>query len=92
MVNKYCKILPCVAFAGVTALAVSGTCASPAAGSGAPTATLYSQLAAFHGHVCAGSIFGARLGTAAREALKAAGGTGKFTARYLRLSMGTVLC
>lgn len=41
---------------------------------------LFSQLAAFHGHVCAGSLFGARLGLAAKEALKEAGGTGKLTA------------
>jgi len=47
---------------------------------------LYSQLEEFHGHVCAGSIFGVRLGLAAKEALKAAGGTGKFTARYYDLS------
>lgn len=80
----YCKILPCVAFAGVISLAVTSNGAL-AAGSMAPPA-LYSQLEAFHGHVCAGSIFGARLGLAAKEALKAAGGTGKFTARYYDLS------
>lgn len=81
---KYCKILPCVAFAGIMSLAVSYNSALAA---GAPTApVLYSQLENFHGHVCAGSIFGARLGLAAREALKAAGGTGKFTARYYDLS------
>lgn len=86
MVNNYGRMLPCIAFAGVMALAVSGTCAITATGSGVSTAALYSQLEAFHGHVCAGSIFGARLGLAAREALKAAGGTGKFTARYYDLS------
>lgn len=85
MISNCCKILPCVAFAGVMALAVSSNCATTAPNS-APVAALYSQLEVFHGHVCAGSIFGARLGTAAREALKAAGGTGKFTARYYDLS------
>jgi formylmethanofuran dehydrogenase subunit E len=51
-----------------------------------PTSALFSQLEAFHGHVCAGSIFGARIGLVAKEALKHAGGTGKFTARYYDLS------
>lgn len=85
MVKSYSKILPCVAFAGIMSLAVSGSCAI-AAGGGSPAAALYSQLEAFHGHVCAGSIFGVRLGLAAKEALKTAGGTGKFTARYYDLS------
>lgn len=80
----YCKILPCVAFAGVISLAVTSNGAL-ASGSMTPPA-LFSQLEAFHGQVCAGTIFGARLGLAAKEALKAAGGTGKFTARYYDLS------
>jgi formylmethanofuran dehydrogenase subunit E len=83
MKSGYCRILPCVAFAGVISLAVTNS--ALAADSMAPPA-LYSQLETFHGHVCAGSIFGARLGLAAKEALKAAGGTGKFTARYYDLS------
>ena len=78
------KIVPCVAFAGVMALVVMGN--NSYAGDSMPTAVQYSQLETFHGHVCAGSIFGARLGLAAREALKEAGGTGKFTARYYDLS------
>lgn len=78
------KIVPCVAFAGVMALVVMGN--SSYAGDVTPPPALYSQLEAFHGHVCAGSIFGARLGLAAKEALKEAGGTGKFTARYYDLS------
>lgn len=78
------RILPCVAFAGVMALAVMGSRSH--AGDVMPTPALFSQLEAFHGHVCAGSIFGARLGLAAKEALKDAGGTGKFTARYYDLS------
>lgn len=85
MKNNYCRMLPCVAFAGVislvisysTALAASETKASPA---------VFTQLETFHGHVCAGSIFGARIGLAAKEALKKAGGKGKFTARYYDLS------
>jgi len=78
------KMVPCVAFAGVMALAVMGN--SSYAGDAMPTQALYSQLETFHGHVCAGSIFGARLGLAAKEALKEAGGTGKFIARYYDLS------
>jgi formylmethanofuran dehydrogenase subunit E len=57
--------------------------ASPAASS---DTAIYDSLEKFHGHVCAGSIFGARLGLAAKEALKSAGGTGKFKARYYDLS------
>ena len=83
---KYCKILPCVAFAGAMALVVSYGSAMAATSNSRPESALYSQLENFHGHVCAGSIFGARLGLAAKEALKAAGGTGKFTARYYDLS------
>ena len=81
---NYCKILPCVAFAGVMSLAVSCNDALATGAVAAPA--LFSQLENFHGHVCAGSIFGARLGLAAKDALKAAGGTGKFTARYYDLS------
>lgn len=78
------KILPCVAFAGVMALAVMA--GNSYGGDAVPTTALYSQLEVFHGHVCAGSIFGARLGLAAKEALKESGGMGKFTARYYDLS------
>jgi len=78
------KIVPCVAFAGVMALSVVGNISY--AGDAIPTPALYSQLETFHGHVCAGSIFGARIGLAAKEALKEAGGTGKFTARYYDFS------
>lgn len=79
------RMLPCVAFAGVMSFAVMYNSGSATAGS-VPDQALYSQLESFHGHVCAGSIFGARLGLAAKEALKEAGGTGKFTARYYDLS------
>jgi len=78
------RIAPCVAFAGVTALAVMGN--SSYAADATPEPALYSHLETFHGNVCAGSIFGARLGIAAKEALKEAGGTGRFTARYYDLS------
>lgn len=79
------KILPCILFAGIMSLAVSmdQAQASPAASS---DTAVYESLEKFHGHVCAGSIFGVRLGLAAKEALKEAGGTGKFTARYYDLS------
>lgn len=79
------KRLPCIAFAGVMSMVVMYTSASATDGA-APPEALYSQLESFHGHVCAGSIFGARLGLAAKEALKEAGGTGKFSARYYDLS------
>lgn len=85
MKSGYCRILPCVAFAGVMSMAIS--CSSVQAATGTkPDPALFSQLEAFHGHVCAGSIFGARIGLAAKEALKRAGGTGKFTSRYYDLS------
>lgn len=79
---NYCKLLSAIAFAVLIALAVTNQ--SSIASSCGPKVepALFEQLEAFHGHVCAGSIFGARLGLAAKEALKAAGGTGKFTAIY----------
>ena len=40
------------------------------------------SLEKFHGHTCAGSLVGARLGHAARSALKAAGGEGTLRAKY----------
>jgi formylmethanofuran dehydrogenase subunit E len=85
MKTKYCRILPCVAFAGVMSLVISCSNANAATGV-KPDSALFSQLEAFHGHVCAGSIFGARIGLAAKESLKKAGGTGKFTSRYYDLS------
>lgn len=85
MKTKHCRILPCVAFAGVMSLAISCSSAHAATGT-KPEPGLFSQLEAFHGHVCAGSIFGTRIGMAAKEALKKAGGTGKFTSRYYDLS------
>ena len=85
MKSRYCKILPCVAFAGVMSLAIS--CPSTLASNGPkPLSVLFGQLEVFHGHVCAGSIFGARIGVSAKEALTKAGGTGKFTAKYYDLS------
>jgi len=77
------NILPCILFAGVMSLAVSLDQAKAAP---APDPSMYELLQKFHGHSCAGSIFGARLGLAAKQALKDAGGTGKFTARYYDLS------
>ena len=79
------SILPCVLFAAVMSLAVSmeQAQASPVA---PPDMAVYDSLSKFHGHVCAGSLFGARLGLAAKQALKEAGGTGKFKARYYDLS------
>lgn len=54
--------------------------------SDAPSAETYALLEQFHGHVCGGSLFGARLGQAAKEALRAAGGEGKLKSRYYDLS------
>lgn len=79
------KKLPCVAFAGVMSMAVMYNSAT-ASDDTVPPQALYSQLESFHGHVCAGSIFGARLGLAAKKVLKEIGGTGKFTGRYYDLS------
>lgn len=63
------------------ALAVGGAGASPQAP--APSdAGLYDFLHRFHGHTCAGSLMGARLGLAAKAALQGAGGEGKLKARY----------
>lgn len=84
MTINYRKILPCVAFAGIMSLAVASNSALAVDSTNAQS--LYSQVEAFHGHVCAGSIFGARLGLTAKNALKAAGGTGTFTANYYDLS------
>ena len=79
------NILPCILFAGVMSLVVS---LEQAKATSAPSAdpALYELLQKFHGHTCAGSLFGARLGLAAKQALKDAGGTGNFTARYYDLS------
>lgn len=51
-----------------------------------PSEAAYALLEKFHGHVCGGSLFGARLGGAAREALRASGGKGKLKAHYFDLS------
>jgi formylmethanofuran dehydrogenase subunit E len=80
------NILPCVAFAGVMALSVSCNSALAAPAGAGPASALLQQLAAFYGQACAGSIFGARLGFAASEALKKMGGRGRFRARYYDLS------
>lgn len=48
--------------------------------------TLLDTLEKFHGHTCAGSLMGARLGLAAKAALQAVGGNGKLKARYFSQS------
>lgn len=53
-----------------------------ASAAGAMDPGLSEQLEKFHGHTCAGSLMGARLGLAAKAALKAAGGEGKVKAKY----------
>jgi formylmethanofuran dehydrogenase subunit E len=86
MVINYISILPCVAFAGVMSLSVSCNSALTVPAGASPAAALLNQLATFYGHVCAGSIFGARLGFAASEVLKNKGATGGFRARYYDLT------
>jgi formylmethanofuran dehydrogenase subunit E len=43
---------------------------TPTASSAPPDAEVYTFLERFHGHTCAGSLMGLRLGVAAKEALK----------------------
>ncbi len=50
------------------------------------TTDLYEVLERFHGHVCGGSLMGARLGLAARAALELSMSKGKFKARYFSLA------
>ena len=85
MIASTITMLPCVAFAGVMSLSVACNCAFGAPAGATPAAALLKQLAAFYGQLCAGSIFGARLGFAASEALKNKGATGVFRARYYEL-------
>ena len=86
MISSHLNILPCVAFAGVMSLSVSCNSAMGAQAGATPVGALVNQLATFYGQACAGSIFGARLGFAASEALKKNGGRGGFRARYYDLS------
>jgi formylmethanofuran dehydrogenase subunit E len=55
----------------------------PAAISSPPDTEIYTFLERFHGHTCAGSLMGLRLGLAAKEALK---GNGKLRAKCFLLS------
>jgi len=57
-----------------------------AAATDLPSPETYALLETFHGHVCGGSLFGARMGHAAKEALRAGGGEGKFKATVFDLS------
>ncbi len=72
-------VLGCAVFLALSSAAAAET-------AGPPDPAIYSLLETFHGHVCAGSLFGARLGHAAKEALAAAGGEGKLKATYYDLS------
>jgi formylmethanofuran dehydrogenase subunit E len=51
-------MLPCVAFAGVMSLAISCSSVFAANDIKPPAPALFSQLEAFHGHVCAGTTYG----------------------------------
>lgn len=59
------------------AFAVAGRAAAAA-----PDASVYETLGKFHGHRCAGSLLGARLGFAAKAALGDKAGKGKVRAVY----------
>ena len=59
-----------------------GAGASPRTGAAAPDPGLFDFLERFHGHTCAGSLMGARLGLGAKAAMKQAGGEGKLKAKY----------
>lgn len=72
--NRYLTILLFGIF--ISSALVSGVLAGP-------DAELYDLLERFHGHTCAGSIFGARLGYAAKAAM---GDHGKLKAQYFNLS------
>jgi len=71
------------ALVGMLSVSAAGTAHSV----GRPSATaiepaFFEHLEKFHGHTCAGSLMGARLGFAAKLALKAAGGDGRLKAKY----------
>lgn len=68
------------------ALATDGTVGRAEAAGAAPDPEIFEFLARFHGHTCAGSLMGARLGLAAKAVLKQAGGEGKLKARYFNHS------
>ncbi len=63
-------------------LATGWAGATPRPGGVAPDPEFFDFLERFHGHTCAGSLMGARLGLAAKSALKTVGGEGKLKARY----------
>lgn len=71
-----------LALCSVLLLAGTGSSARAAEATGEPSPDLYAALARFHGHTCAGSLMGARLGLAARAALERAGAGGKLKAQY----------
>lgn len=81
MTRSFRTAISAAILAGALALAFSpSTHADDRAG--APDPALFRDLERFHGHTCAGSLFGARIGAAARDAVRAAGGTGKLKAVY----------
>ncbi len=53
---------------------------------GTDITNVYDHLHKFHGHTCAGSLMGARLGIAAKAALKRLGAKGTFMAEYFSRS------
>lgn len=86
MINFIGTLMPCVAYVGVMSLVVtfSGVLATDAGATSVPS--LYRQLEVFHGHVCAGSLLGVRLGLAAKEGLQSVGGKGRLKAAYYSIS------
>jgi formylmethanofuran dehydrogenase subunit E len=67
----------------VLAIATMVMVNTPTAISAPPEAEIYTFLERFHGHTCAGSLMGLRLGLAAKEALK---GKGKLKAKCFLLA------
>jgi len=78
-------VLVVITAAGLSLVAVTGGVAAGQT-SDPPDKATYEFLEEFHGHVCAGSIFGARLSSAAKDALRSAGGKGRLKAVYYKLS------
>jgi formylmethanofuran dehydrogenase subunit E len=71
--------------ASLLAVLVAATIAFPARGDD-PAPDLWERIAAFHGDLCLGSVMGARIGLAAKSALKEAGGEGRLKSTYYDLS------
>ena len=74
-------INPCTVFLLTVAVVLSSDSVK-LAGAADLDASLYASLDKLHGHTCAGSIIGARIGLAAKAVMKHAGGEGRLKSRY----------